>query len=123
MSRRGRGRGVRAQVKHEQLLARIAENRERTGWMKYARCRVCERRFVCNNYADRRVRVNHLKYKGYIVCPWCRGRPEMYKPFVKMLQLLDYFATGTEDVDPVLGEKMMKKARKIVRSRVANRPS
>jgi hypothetical protein len=56
--------------------------------MKYARCGVCKKTFVCNNYADRRVRVNYLKYKGVIVCPWCRGRPEMYKKFIKMKRKL-----------------------------------
>lgn len=43
-------------------------------WHKYARCFICHGRFVCNNNAERKVRVNHLKVHGHIICPWCKSR-------------------------------------------------
>jgi len=43
-------------------------------WQRYARCKICRRRFVANNYADRKPRLRHLKIAGKVMCPWCRHR-------------------------------------------------
>ena len=43
-------------------------------WKKYAKCSICRRAFVVNNYPDRKVRVNQDKIGGKIVCPWCKDR-------------------------------------------------
>lgn len=60
---------------------RKAERRQRKiqesldiSWKKYARCSLCRYRYVVNNYADRKVRVNQDKIGGKIVCPWCKHR-------------------------------------------------
>jgi hypothetical protein len=68
----GRLRTLRAAKK-----ARKAQenwNPELNQWHKYAKCTLCRRRFVVNNYSDHKVRVSHLKIAGKIVCPACKFR-------------------------------------------------
>ena len=52
---------------------KVAESLD-TSWKKYARCKICRRAFVANNYSDRKVRLSHLKIGGKLTCPWCFHR-------------------------------------------------
>ena len=63
---------------------RVSETLDRS-WVKYARCKICRRRFVANNYADRKVRLRDLKIGGLLFCPWCKHRDGK---FVAQLYLL-----------------------------------
>lgn len=64
---------------------RKIEERLDSSWKKYARCTICRRRYVVNNYSDRKVRVNQDKIAGKIVCIWCRCRDGK---FIVQLMLL-----------------------------------
>lgn len=68
----GRLRTLRAARKQRQAAALWDE--EQNKWKKYAKCSICRRRFVVNNYPDRKVRVSRHKIGGKIVCPWCADR-------------------------------------------------
>jgi len=50
-----------------------AEN-NRWIWHKYAKCGLCDTKFVVNNYPDKKVRVNQHKVGNVILCGWCKTR-------------------------------------------------
>jgi hypothetical protein len=68
----GRTRVRKSRRRQRRLTAEW--NPEENKWKKYARCALCRRTFVVNNYPDRKVRVNQHKIGGKIVCPWCKDR-------------------------------------------------
>lgn len=84
MSRRDEDTGLARFVKAERRQRRIQDSLD-TSWKKYARCKVCRRRFVANNYSDRKVRLRHLKIGDKLLCPWCYHRDGK---FVVQLMLL-----------------------------------
>ncbi len=49
------------------------ENNDR-GWHKYARCFICRKTFVVNNFPDRKVRMSSYVRRKKIICPFCRSR-------------------------------------------------
>ena len=72
----GRTRMRRAAKKQAQAAEKWDPTYNR--WQKYAKCSICLRRFVVNNYNDRKARVNKHKVAGKIVCPWCMDRGGKY---------------------------------------------
>jgi hypothetical protein len=91
----GRTRMTRARRKQEKAAAMWAED----DWRKYARCYLCRKRFVANNYPDRKVRVNSTKIAGKITCPWCRSRDAKF-----MMQLVLIAEKAANGACELLGE-------------------
>lgn len=69
----GRTRKRRARRKHRK--AEALWDPEENKWKRFLRCDVCGRRWVCNNYPDRKPRLTPGEKVGpKKICLWCRGR-------------------------------------------------
>jgi hypothetical protein len=83
----GRSRLAKAIRRQQKIEATLD-----VSWKKYARCSLCNYRYVVNNYPDRKARVSQDKIGGKIVCPWCRHR---YGKFgVQLMLLAEKLAAG-----------------------------
>ncbi len=55
-------------------------------WMKFARCYICRKTFVVNNYPDHQVRKEGILHRGKICCAYCTSHAHF--PFVLEAMIL-----------------------------------
>jgi hypothetical protein len=56
-------------------------------WMKYSRCRVCNRKVAINNNPEQAIRPP--RKLGVVCCPWCSERSVMLYKIVRDLAKIE----------------------------------
>lgn len=87
-----RTRFKNAERKQRKALEGWDPESNRWMWHKYARCGLCNKKFVVNNYPDKKVRVNQHKVGGVILCAWCNTRHGKF--VVQLLKITQKVAEG-----------------------------
>jgi hypothetical protein len=93
-----RRKGERVNRRYNRI---IDEGQLDRSWTRWTKCFVCRRRFCVNNYEDRKVRVNHLKVLGKVLCPGCKQ--SLYGPrFVQLYFLAIRTADACDHEDDLI---------------------